>query len=625
MFGKFEDYKMDLKRLIATGALLLTSLIPKSTNAYASKSADGIDSIHPLLSSQLSAFLSNNSLLPEGVTFNLGAVKKGSIEEDLPLGAPDYLRSFHHFIHWNTGKGLWGILPSSSDWALSPDLQSATTFNFNQLPAPVAQYFMEMLGQTSIDLLLGGDHSWPRVVEEYQNGELGTNFGHIFHLICDATVPAHVRDDGHIGEAPFLEKLLENYYSEGAALWPTDIYEVWTDEHKFEIMNQLTPKPEQVPSFSSLSELFKDLAQFTGSNFYSDGSVDGTVVGLTEVMEGNKRYFVKEVEGKKVHVLTDGYIADFPDKVCLEDMWKVLGTKSLEYGVAAMNLLVEEPPVECTNECAYGQTTCQDNNTVMTCTNNDMDDCLEWAIAEYCSSGNSCLSGECTEKSDCFSQDSKTCSGNNVYWQDSCGNLESFVKTCNGDFYCANGDCVDSEQCISHYYTDCKWGSAYWFNSCGFVEDLIQYCDDKECVGGECISKEDNCEIDSCITAGYSPALLCDENCDLFASDTPHPIYPNTYLSACLQTCNTDKDCNQYAGLSCKNNPFENETEKICLFDKCNSSSECKPGFSCLPTANILMGTQYYTLAYFLELFCFKDECLNCSYDPVLLCSPSEQ
>ncbi|HLD72479.1 MAG TPA: hypothetical protein VJA23_02755 [Candidatus Nanoarchaeia archaeon] len=564
---------MDLKRLIATGALLLTSLIPKSAGSYAVKSADGIDSIHPLLSSQLSAFLSNNSLLPEGITFNLGKVKQGSINED----SSDYYytRSYNHFISWsNSNDGIWNF-PSAKDWAMSSELQSGK-IPFNLFPGPLSIFYQSLYPEDNPNYP-HDDNSWPRVVEQYQGGEIGTAFGHIFHLICDATVPAHARLDPHYGEFPFLEQLIEG--SELHSLWPTDLMEVWTDEHKFEIMNQLTPKSENVPSPGSLPELFEDLAYFTGSNFYSDNSVDGTVVGLTEVMEGNKKYFVKEVEGKKVHVLREGFLTDFPDTTCLQDMWKVLGTKSLEYGAAALNLLAEDQPVEppeCTNECDYGQTTCKDNN-VMTCTNNDLDDCREWTPAVLCGSGQVCKDGDCVEEgTDCISHDYQDCgSSTAINWFDSCGNIEEVVKNCTGGYYCSNGNCV---------------------------------------------TEGDKCSLDSCIKIiGATPSEKCDTGCELFIID--HPVISGWYVGGCLKTCNTNNDCNQYLSLTCQYNPIDEDSTKVCL--PTDGDPNCKAGFSsihndlCVKNNNPQLSA-LANLSNASNYFCYSDECpaISCPLPP---------
>ncbi len=592
MFGKFEDYKMDLKRLIATGALLLTSLIPKSVGSYAVKSADGIDSIHPLLSSQLSAFLSNNSLLPEGVNFNLGKVKQGSIEEDSP--EYDYTRSYNHFCSWtNSSDGIWNF-PSSKDWAMSPALQSGEV-PLNLFPWPLSNHYKELYPESNPKYPYG-DNSWPRVVEQYQGGEVGTAFGHIFHLVSDATVPAHARLDPHFGELPFLEQLIEG--DELYGLWPTDIYEVWTDEHKFEIINQLTPRPENVPQFSSLPELFEDLAHFTGSNFYSDNefyddllcfidknacnfnSTGGIVEGTTIAMEGLKVYLMKEIDGKKVHVLRKGFLTDFPDTICLQDMWKVLGTKSIEYGAAALNLLVVEPPVECTNECAYGQTTCQDK-TVMTCTNNDLDDCLEWAASLYCGEGQVCKDGDCVEEGttcfdECTYSGEKGCSGGDVVQctnndDDNC--LEwTIAEYCNNDSYCANGECVTGsptceDKCGTYNQTSCSGNNVMkcdYNNNTGCLELVVQESCGNECADGKC-------------TAFSGNGSYCD-------------------------TCEKDEDCVE--GMNC--GAFTNEWGTIfttfCAPNyNCYSDSDCSGGYVC--EADLLKIDQKY---------CFPKTVLAC-------------
>ena len=257
-------------------------------------------SIHPLLAEKVNHFYSP----PPGIIFLAQEVQKGTIDEDSYNSL--YIRAFNHFQHWQTSEGLAcgpidcsrleflginGFL-SSIDWAYSPEVQA---------------------------LYPSGDHTWDRVKDDYQNHQISQHFGHIFHLISDLTVPAHVRNDVH----PL-----------------SDDYEYWTNQHKREIMDLISP--QSPPSFKNLEELMAALAQFTGSHFYSDNSRDGTIVGLTSLFEDNKIYWVKNVQGTNRKVLRTTLLVNFQDEGCLRDEWSVLGNKAVEYGLAALQLLQRE-------------------------------------------------------------------------------------------------------------------------------------------------------------------------------------------------------------------------------------------------------------------------------------------
>ncbi|MCX6724025.1 MAG: hypothetical protein NT155_02490 [Candidatus Staskawiczbacteria bacterium] len=92
------------------------------------------------------------------------------------------------------------------------------------------------------------------------------------------------------------------------------------------------------------------------------------------------------------------------------------------------------------------------------------------------------------------------CSGNNVYWYDSCGNQQELSQYCpNG---CANGICQDnfnynnnnynynvSGNCTYHAYKLCQGNNIYWYSSCNNQQDLYQACGGSQvCKYGQCVN-----------------------------------------------------------------------------------------------------------------------------------------
>lgn len=97
--------------------------------------------------------------------------------------------------------------------------------------------------------------------------------------------------------------------------------------------------------------------------------------------------------------------------------------------------------------CEQGETSC-----------NCADDC---GACEGCCTGNACTTGD-------------SLSG--------CGTGGGICDVCIGGEVCTGGDCV----CASHDHLDCFDDDVYWFDSCGNMEDLSEDCGLTGCDGGVC-------------------------------------------------------------------------------------------------------------------------------------------
>ncbi|MBS3118521.1 LDL receptor domain-containing protein [Candidatus Woesearchaeota archaeon] len=503
---------MGLKQKLITLSLLTGLVgIPKSAEGYSTKT------IHPGLVPKLIEFYKQTH--ETALNFDTEEIKKGTINEDSPDYA--YIRAFNHFQHWQNGEGILNFSPIG-DWAQNSEAQS-TLISFAKLPSKIRSLLGCDSSLSPSECKIGypfGDHSWETVKSEFVNGKIERSFGHVFHLIADTTVPAHVRNDPHWGDAPFLEKILARYYSEGAALWPSDVYEVWTNEHSAELLSQINP--QEIPAVDNLSDLFDELSYFTGSNFYSDGAVDGTVGGLSEIQEGNKKYLVKTVEGKQVHVLRKGFFIDFPDVACLQDAWTVLGTKSVEYGAAAVEILINETASGCVDKCDYvGQKECAGETEWKECGDYNNDGCLELSGEFFCNldgtSNKYCSQGECVTTS-CTLEE----------WQCTDGACIPIAWHCDGGNDCNGGDdesgcgCVGTNECV---YDGAKACTSDFkgrkecgdFNSDGCLEwGKYHTCEaDEECSWGKCVSLCDLTDYWQCDNGICIPdSLLCDKEKD---------------------------------------------------------------------------------------------------------------
>lgn len=120
---------------------------------------------------------------------------------------------------------------------------------------------------------------------------------------------------------------------------------------------------------------------------------------------------------------------------------------------------------------------------------NTIDDNCNGRVDEY-SSGESGQDGQDSDEDDsdgsCTPHARRYCSGNSVYWQDSCGGQEERIQDCTSSETCQEGYCVRTG-CLSHADLICSGGDAYWADSCGNPEELFEDCLETEvCEGGQC-------------------------------------------------------------------------------------------------------------------------------------------
>lgn len=101
----------------------------------------------------------------------------------------------------------------------------------------------------------------------------------------------------------------------------------------------------------------------------------------------------------------------------------------------------------------------------------------------------------------------KLCSGNDIYWYDSCGNQQELYNACVNGLTCQYGQCVASVQnnntqennYVAHSRTACYGNSLYWYDSLGVASGLYKNCNDNN-----------SCTLDSCSAGKCQNTLKCD-------------------------------------------------------------------------------------------------------------------
>lgn len=165
-------------------------------------------------------------------------ILQGASSEDTPI------RWFNHFYDpvYNIGFSDFvmgeklGIFPTAPAWLQSPYEQTKYSV---------------------------GDRSWQRAIDDYARGDEEKAFlglGHAIHLLSDMSVPAHTRNSAH----------------------PGDSYESFVKSN----WNSIAPNLKyEFRELNNLEQAFRDLANFSNNNFYSDRTIESEKYNVVEIKE----------------------------------------------------------------------------------------------------------------------------------------------------------------------------------------------------------------------------------------------------------------------------------------------------------------------------------------------------
>ncbi len=260
-----------LKKFLIIGGLIFVLLFAVGTIfSYSPRYT------HPDLSEEAVKFFNKKSdkSIPEKY---IEAIKNGSEDEDLEP------RWINHFYDPTTGEGWTGEHWGERD---KETIQNTimNLISLRQDPMPSLKWAQSSKDQ-SIFALYGGDHSWQKAIYDYIQGKEKDAFeslGNVMHLIADASVPEHTRNDSHphiLGDpgSPY-EEWSENY----------------TNNNKLSITDDLLIQNAQIPRFETLDDAFNYIAKYSNENFYSEETIKDKkykIIEITSYKEGEKEIY----------------------------------------------------------------------------------------------------------------------------------------------------------------------------------------------------------------------------------------------------------------------------------------------------------------------------------------------
>ncbi len=296
--------------------LILTLLIfcPKSSWAYENTTT------HRAITSEAVKFFNYFYSTDQLTNEERLAVVKGSSDEDM---APRWLNHFYDPI---SNTGLRGMR-SSKVWAQDTEAQAihrGIWSDFFSSPT---------------------DYSWDRAVYDYAWGDKNRGLealGHTLHLIQDATVPDHTRDDIHVTKKT---------------------YEKYADRFTLDNLNiaqKIISAGGQPISNTDLNSAFDQMASYSNGNFFSDDTIlayyDLPKISSekSEKLSDGKNYkfgysgdsniklsLITEIFDKNSGDIKKSYSLGDRDNLVMNSYWSPLSEKAIEGSAGVMKLFFE--------------------------------------------------------------------------------------------------------------------------------------------------------------------------------------------------------------------------------------------------------------------------------------------
>lgn len=201
----------------------------------------------------------------------------------------------------------------------------------------------------------------------------------------------------------------------------------------------------------------------------------------------------------------------------------------------------------------------------------------------YCSGSSTMTETQsCNTQPCCSSHASYSCYNNNIYWYDSCGNMEELKSPCSCG--CSGTNCI-TPCCTAHTSSSCYDNDLYWYNSCSSREEKKEECGINSC---------DAWGVNYCKNGSVYHSRTCYNRGCSGSSCYSTQYTEESLVSQCSLGCSNGICCASSASYSCyKGDIFwydscgkiQTETKEKCACGcegtsccGCNTSSSCYNG-----------------------------------------------
>ncbi|MEK7598883.1 MAG: hypothetical protein AAB474_00310, partial [Patescibacteria group bacterium] len=249
---------------------------------------------HPALTEEMANFfnIKNQNKLSDQ---NIGWMMEGSINEDQ---APRWINHFYDPIHNEGWKGKhFGNLSEEQGYKIGADV--APKEAITSLDWAINQEYQSAYGRQF------GNQTWQKAIKSYIDGDKKSAFialGHILHLIEDASVPDHTRNDTHA-----------DFYGDPGSPYE-DYAKEYTNFNELTVAVDLVQENKDLLTFQSLAQAFDYLADYSNKNFFSEDTISNKEFVEPDLEKLRKN--TKELGNEKIIFLYNsntGYYIAFLD------------------------------------------------------------------------------------------------------------------------------------------------------------------------------------------------------------------------------------------------------------------------------------------------------------------------
>ncbi|KKS94543.1 MAG: hypothetical protein UV72_C0027G0006, partial [Candidatus Giovannonibacteria bacterium GW2011_GWB1_43_13] len=274
-------------------------------------------------------------------------VVEGAMLEDTP---PRWINHFYdpkNKTGWSgdhAGRFWEGLMQNISYWILA-QYEPVSSLNWLHNRELQSSY-----------MLYGGDRTWERAVEEIKKGnqkEAYRTLGHILHLIEDASVPDHTRNDTHAHEVSWATGDYGSPYEEYAKQYTRQTIK------ELRIAETLKLENKQPPQLSVIDDYLISLAKYSNGYFFSKDTVSNSDYQYPDVnlikkncdenfCYGNDENEVKFPLVRIEYIRKDGEIIkvytlkDKSEEYILKSYFSRLSRKAVLYGAGVIELFSEQ-------------------------------------------------------------------------------------------------------------------------------------------------------------------------------------------------------------------------------------------------------------------------------------------
>ena len=248
---------------------------------------------------------------------------EGDSKKALIAGSEEEDTAPRHLFHFYDPVNKKGLTIKKNSWLTS---KAWAEDEQKQISLKIQTFFAN-LPQLSVPKT---NFTWQEAFNQYNKGDkvkAMNALGHVLHLLQDASVPAHTRNDPHV---------------EG------DSYEKFAGEQK-----TIDWQGRKLVELDRLANYFDDLANYSNNNFYSKDTIglkgykapqpdylrfyQGHYYGVKRDSQGE--YFLSRKSGSSL-LFANRYDITIDTPIVLHDYWQRLSPKAVSYGAGVIHLFL---------------------------------------------------------------------------------------------------------------------------------------------------------------------------------------------------------------------------------------------------------------------------------------------